>query len=183
MGKGNMKDLVPHDLPHMLFLGHLKEQIGDMDVRRDITVKDVEMLRQFLTPTIHTLPNLKPIVQPYMPLEPVNDKEKIKREEEQDYDIPLHDGVMQPLAPQIVYITPPDDDYATPATNPILDKQLNKFRKEFSDITRVAKKVNCNLVNDVKELSDIKKYDYASCRNYFTKLANHYTILVRQKGK
>ncbi|GJX51019.1 hypothetical protein Tco_0277864 [Tanacetum coccineum] len=111
----------------MLFLGHLKEQIGspyrnheivcmienpkevhkmkaqedegDMDVSSDITVKDVERLRQFLTHTIHTLPNLEPVVQPYMPLRPVNDKEKILKEEEQDYDIPLHDGVMQPLTP------------------------------------------------------------------------------------
>ncbi|GJT85021.1 hypothetical protein Tco_1066738 [Tanacetum coccineum] len=59
-----------------------------------------------------------------------------------------------------IHITPPDDDYVTPATNPILDKQLNEFKKKFSDITRVAKKANCNPVNDVKELSDIKKYDH-----------------------
>ncbi|GJR07310.1 reverse transcriptase domain-containing protein [Tanacetum coccineum] len=64
-----------------------QEDKGDMDVGWEITVKDVERLRQFLTPIIHT------------PLEPVHDKEKIKTEEEQDYDIPLHDGVMQPLTP------------------------------------------------------------------------------------
>ncbi|GJV09305.1 reverse transcriptase domain-containing protein [Tanacetum coccineum] len=98
-----------------------REDEGDMDVNWDITVKDVERLRQFLTPTIHTLPNPELAVQPYMPLGPVYDKENIIREEEQDYDIPLHDGVMQPLAPQIVHITPPDDDYVAPATNPILE--------------------------------------------------------------
>ncbi|GJW77388.1 hypothetical protein Tco_0139070 [Tanacetum coccineum] len=102
-----------------------------------------------------------------MSLGPVHDKEKIIREEKQDYDIPLHDGVMQPLAPQTVHITPPDDDYVVPATNPILDKQLNEFRKEFSDITRVAKKANCNPINDVKELSDIKTYD---CETFIRKL-------------
>ncbi|GJU49506.1 retrovirus-related pol polyprotein from transposon TNT 1-94 [Tanacetum coccineum] len=80
-------------------------------------------------------------VQPYMPLGPVHDKEKIVKEEEQDYDIPLHDGVVQPLTPHAVHITPPDDDYVAPATNPILDKQLNEFRKECSDITRVAEKL------------------------------------------
>ncbi|GJR38137.1 hypothetical protein Tco_1213821 [Tanacetum coccineum] len=37
---------------------------GDMDFGWDITSKDAEKLRQFLTPTIHTLPNLKPVVQP-----------------------------------------------------------------------------------------------------------------------
>ncbi|GJU88061.1 hypothetical protein Tco_1300484 [Tanacetum coccineum] len=149
MGKENIKEPVPRDLPPTPFLGHLKEQIsspyrtreticmiensrevykmkareddGDMDVGWDITVKDVERRRQFLTPTIHTLPNPEPIVQPYMPLRLVYDKEKIVREEEQDYDIPLQDGVMQPLAPQTVHITPPDDDYVAPATNPILD--------------------------------------------------------------
>ncbi|GJU49674.1 ribonuclease H-like domain-containing protein [Tanacetum coccineum] len=161
MGKENIKESVPRDLPPTPFLGHLKEQIGspyrtceticmienpgevhkmkdhedegDMDVVWDIIVKDVERLMQFLTPTVHTLPNRRPVVQPYMPLGPVYDKKKIIREEEQDYDIPLHDGVMQlvPLSCQTVYITPPDDDYVTPATNPILDKQLNEFRKEF----------------------------------------------------
>ncbi|GJX90819.1 hypothetical protein Tco_0344145 [Tanacetum coccineum] len=81
MGKENMKEPVPHDLSPTPFLGHLKEQMGspyrtrktvriignpkeihnvkaqedegDMDVGWDITSKDVERLRQFLTPTIH----------------------------------------------------------------------------------------------------------------------------------
>ncbi|GKA00384.1 hypothetical protein Tco_0672934 [Tanacetum coccineum] len=185
IGKENIKEPVPRDLSPTPFLGHLKEQIGspyrtretvcmienpgevhklkaqenegDMDVGWDITVEDVERLRQFLTPTIHTLPNLEPVVKLYMSLEPVHDKEKFIREEEQDYDIPLHDGVMQPLAPQTVHITPPDDDYVAPATSPTLDKQLNEFRKECSDITRVAEKVDGNPVKDIKELSDIIK--------------------------
>ncbi|GJT39665.1 hypothetical protein Tco_0939530 [Tanacetum coccineum] len=76
-----------------------QEDEGDMDVGWDITIEDVETLRQSLTPTIHTLPNLEPAVQPYMSLAPVHDKEEIVREEEQDYDIPLHDGIMQPLTP------------------------------------------------------------------------------------
>ncbi|GJR36795.1 hypothetical protein Tco_1212479 [Tanacetum coccineum] len=108
MGKENMKEPVPHDLPPKTFLGHLKEQIGrpyrareticmienpreilkikaqedegDMDVGWDITVKDVKRLRKFLTHTIHTLPNPKLVVKPYMPLGPVYDKEKIVRE-------------------------------------------------------------------------------------------------------
>nr|GFC70955.1 hypothetical protein [Tanacetum cinerariifolium] len=194
MGKENMKEPVPRDLPPMPLLGHLKEQIGspyktckticmienprevhklkvqedegDMHVGWDIKVKDVERLRQFITPTIYTLLNREPIVQPYMSLGLVHDKEKIIREEEQDYDIPLHDGV-QPSTPQIVHITPSDDDYVAPATNLILDKQLNKFRKEFTDITKVSKKANCNPVNDVKELSNIKTYD---CETFIQKL-------------
>ncbi|GKC06819.1 hypothetical protein Tco_0998429, partial [Tanacetum coccineum] len=125
MGKESMKKPVPRNLPPTPFLGHLKERIGspyrthetvcmienpgefhklkaledegDMDVGWDITVEDVERLRQFLTPIIHTLPNLEPVMQPYMSLGPVHTKEEIVREEEHDYDIPLYDGVMQPL--------------------------------------------------------------------------------------
>ncbi|GKG62532.1 hypothetical protein Tco_0634305 [Tanacetum coccineum] len=47
-----------------------QEDEGDMDVGWDITIKDVERLRKFLTPTIHK------------PLGPVHDKEKIVTEEE-----------------------------------------------------------------------------------------------------
>ncbi|GJY05702.1 hypothetical protein Tco_0371642 [Tanacetum coccineum] len=99
---------------------------GDMKDGWNITVKDVERLRQFLTATIHTLPNLEPVIQPYIPLVPVHDEKKVVREKEQDYD-----GVMQPLTPQTVHITPPNDDYVAPATNPILDKQLNEFGGSF----------------------------------------------------
>ncbi|GJZ66124.1 hypothetical protein Tco_0622820 [Tanacetum coccineum] len=179
MGKENMKELVPHDLSPTPFLGHLKEQMGrpyrtretvrmienleeihnakaweeegDIDVDWDISSKDVERLRQFLTPTIYTLPNLEPVVQPYIPLGPVHDKDKIVRENEQNYDIPLNDSVMKPLTPQTVHITPPDDDYVAPTTNPMCNKQLNKFKEEFSHITEVAKKEYDNPV--------IKTYD------------------------
>ncbi|GJR00917.1 hypothetical protein Tco_0523901 [Tanacetum coccineum] len=106
-------------------------------------------------------------MQPYISLGPVHDKKKIIRKEEHDYDIPLHDGVMQPLAPQTVHITPLDDDYVAPSTNPILDQQLNKFRSDFSNIVRFAKKANCNPVNDGKELFDIMKYD---CETFIRKL-------------
>ncbi|GKA68424.1 hypothetical protein Tco_0768341 [Tanacetum coccineum] len=145
MGKENMKEPVPRDLPPTPFIGHLKEQMGSpyrtrmirnpkeihnakaqedkrvMDVGWDITSQDVERLRQFLTPTIHTLPNLEPVV------------------------------VMQPLTPQTVHITQPDDDYVAPATNPMSNKQLNKFGEEFSNITKFAEKEFDNPV--------IKTYD------------------------
>ncbi|GJS29045.1 reverse transcriptase domain-containing protein [Tanacetum coccineum] len=129
----------------------------DTDVGWDITNKNAERLRQFLTPTKHTLPNLKPVVQPYIPLGPVHDKDKIVREEEQDYDINLNDSVIQPLTPQTVYITPPDDDYVAPATNTMSNKQLNKSDEEFSNITKVAE----------KEYDNPEIYD---CENFIRKL-------------
>ncbi|GJY31092.1 hypothetical protein Tco_0414587 [Tanacetum coccineum] len=197
MGKENMKEPVPRDLSPTPFLGHLKEQMGspyrtrktvrmignpkeihnakaqeeegDMDVGWDITSKDVERPRQFLTPIIHTLPNLKPVVQPYIPLGPVHDKDKIVREKEQYYDIPLNDSVMQPLTPQTVYITPPDDDYVAPATNPMSNKQLNKFEEGFSHITEVAEKEYDNPV--------IKTYD---CDTFIRKLLHQVSQSSRE---
>ncbi|GJZ74239.1 ribonuclease H-like domain-containing protein [Tanacetum coccineum] len=92
MGKENMKESVPLELPPMPFIGHLKEQIGDMDVSWDITNKDVERLRKFLTPTIHTVSNLEPVVQLYILLGPVQDMDKVVKEKKQDYDIPLNNN-------------------------------------------------------------------------------------------
>ncbi|GJT15780.1 hypothetical protein Tco_0874486 [Tanacetum coccineum] len=173
MGMENMKESVPHDLPPTRFLGHLKEQIGSpyrtretiymignpeeihnekaQEDKGDITSKDVERLRQFLTPTVHTLPNLEPVVPPCIPLGLVHNKDKIIREKEYDYDIPLNDSVMQPLTPHTIHITQPDDDYVTLATNPMSNKQSNKFKEEFSYIIEVAEKEYDNPV--------IKTYD------------------------
>ncbi|GJS96729.1 hypothetical protein Tco_0803697 [Tanacetum coccineum] len=164
MGKENMKERVPRDLPPMPFLGHVKEQIGS-PYRTCKTVCMIENPRE-----IHKMKAQEDEGDRDIGWDIIVKDEKIIMEEEQDYEISLNDGVMQPLAPQTVHITPPNDDYVAPATNPILDKQLNEFRKEFSDITRVAKKENCNPVNNVKELSDIKKYDCETFfGNYFTK--------------
>ncbi|GKA97134.1 hypothetical protein Tco_0825028 [Tanacetum coccineum] len=187
MGKENIKEPVPRDLSPTPFLGHLKEQMGspyktrktvrmmgspeeihnakaqedegDMDVGWDITSKDVERLRQFLTPSIHTLPNLEPVMQPYIPLGPVHDEDKIVREKEYDYDIPLNNSVMQPLTPQTVHIIPSNDDYVALATKPMFNKKLNIFKEEFSNITKVSKKEYDNPV--------IKTYD---CETFIQKL-------------
>ncbi|GJV08850.1 hypothetical protein Tco_1346506 [Tanacetum coccineum] len=93
-----------------------------------------------------------------MPLGLVCNKEKVVRDEEHDYDIPLQDYVMQPLTPQTVHIAPPDDDYVAPTTNPILNKLSNEFGEEFADNTRISEKIYSNLVNDLKEL--LKTYDF-----------------------
>ncbi|GJR19323.1 hypothetical protein Tco_0967850 [Tanacetum coccineum] len=115
MGEKDMKEPVPRNLPvvqpYKIHKKRAQEDEGDMDDGWDIMIKDVERLRQILTPTIHTLLNLEPIVQLYMPRGPVRD--------------------------ETVHITPPDDDYVAPPTNPIWDKHLNKFGKEYFDMTRV----------------------------------------------
>ncbi|GKB54269.1 integrase, catalytic region, zinc finger, CCHC-type containing protein [Tanacetum coccineum] len=164
MGKEYVKDPVPRNLPAQ-FLGNpyrtreticaigipeeIKEDEGDTNDSCDIMVEDVERLRKILTPPIHALPNFKPIVQPYTPLGLVYNKAKVVKEEEQDYDIPLHEHVMQPLTPQTVHITPPDDNYVASSTNPILNKHLKESGEEFVDNTRVSKKIDreCGIAN------------------------------------
>ncbi|GJS72781.1 hypothetical protein Tco_0705622 [Tanacetum coccineum] len=103
MGKNDMKEPVPRDLPiehpyvqptliprtfgqkvnlYKIYEAVCMIKIPEMTHKEktrvdngcDITVKDVERLRQLLTPTIHTLPNLEPVVQPYMPQSPFRDK-------------------------------------------------------------------------------------------------------------
>ncbi|GKB78074.1 hypothetical protein Tco_0944969 [Tanacetum coccineum] len=186
MGKENVKEPVPRDLPvvqtcappskflgspsrtyETIYMMGIPEEIhkvkaqedeGNTDGSWDITVKNVDRFRQILTPTIHTLSNLKPMVQSYVTQGPVHNKEKVVREKEQDYNIPLQDNIMQPLTPQTVHITPPDDNYVTPATNPILNK--NKFMEEFANNTGISEKIDRNHVNDLKEL--LKKYDFVT---------------------
>ncbi|GJS72431.1 hypothetical protein Tco_0705272 [Tanacetum coccineum] len=76
-----------------------QEDNRDIDDGWEITIKDVESLRHILTPTIHTLPNLEPVVQPYMLRGPARDEVKVVREEELEYDISLQNRMMQPLTP------------------------------------------------------------------------------------
>ncbi|GJR82818.1 hypothetical protein Tco_0153603 [Tanacetum coccineum] len=152
MGKESVKELVPHNLPPMPFLGHLKAHIGSPN----ITCKTVCMIEN--PGEVHKLKARedkgdRDVMQSDMLLGPIHDKEEIIRE--QDYDIPLQDGMMQPLTPQTVHIKPPNDDYVAPATSPTLDKQLNEFGMECTNITRIAEMADGNPVNDIKELSDI----------------------------
>nr|GEY22320.1 hypothetical protein [Tanacetum cinerariifolium] len=148
MGKENVKEPVPRDLP----------VVQTYVPPTKFLVKNVDRFRKILTPTIHILPNLKSMVQSYVTRGPVHDKEKVVREKEHDYDIPLQDHVMQTLTPQTVHITLPDDNYVVSATNPILNKHLNEFGEEFTNNTMVSEKIDSNHVNDLKEL--LKTYDF-----------------------
>ncbi|GJT19176.1 hypothetical protein Tco_0877882 [Tanacetum coccineum] len=132
MGKENVKEPVPHDLPVVQtyapptpFLGHLKGQIGS-PYRTHKIVYAIRIPKE-----IHKLK---------------------AQEDEGDMDVGWDITVED-----IVHITPPDDDYVAPATSPTLDMQLNEFGKECSDITKVAEMADGNPVKDIKELLDIIK--------------------------
>ncbi|GJX71932.1 RNA-directed DNA polymerase, eukaryota, reverse transcriptase zinc-binding domain protein [Tanacetum coccineum] len=89
---------------------------GNMDDIWDISVKDVGRLKQLLTPTIHTLPEPNPVVQPYVPLIPFPDEVKVVREEKPYNDIDsiyiqvpdVMDDVIQHLIPQTIHTTSPN---------------------------------------------------------------------------
>ncbi|GJZ20116.1 hypothetical protein Tco_0556706 [Tanacetum coccineum] len=154
IGKENMKEPVPHDLPPTPFLGHLKEQMG-------IPYRTLKTIRMNGNPKeIHNAKaqndegDMDVVVQPYIPLGPVHDMDKVVKEKEQDYDIPLNNNVRQPLTPQTVHITPSGDDYVAPATNPMSNKQLNKFEEEFSNITKGAEKEYDNPVIKTNDCED-----------------------------
>ncbi|GKB96594.1 hypothetical protein Tco_0982731 [Tanacetum coccineum] len=70
---------------------------------------------------------------------------------------------------RMVHITPPDDDYVASATNPMSNKQLNKFKEEFSNITKIAEKEYDNPV--------IKRYD---CETFIRKLLHQVSPSSRE---
>ncbi|GJT65146.1 hypothetical protein Tco_0581594 [Tanacetum coccineum] len=76
---------------------------------------------------------------------------------------------MQPLTPQTVHIAPSGDDYVAPATNPMSNKQLNKFEEEFSNITKGSEKEYDNPVIDT--------YD---CENFIWKLLHQVSQSSRE---
>ncbi|GJW98662.1 hypothetical protein Tco_0180470 [Tanacetum coccineum] len=154
MGKENMKESVPHDLPPTPFLGHLKEQIGSPYRTRE-TVHMIGNPEEIHNEKAHEdKGDMDVVVPPCIPLGLVHDKDKIVREKEQDYDIPLNDSVMQPLAPQMIHITQPDDDYVAPATNPMSNKQSNKFEEEFSHITEILRIKNPEEIHNEEAQED-----------------------------
>ncbi|GKC53879.1 hypothetical protein Tco_1076624 [Tanacetum coccineum] len=146
---GNMKEPVPRDLPPTPFLGHVKEQIGS-PYRTHKTIR--------MNGNPEEIHNAK-ARDDEGDMDVVHDMDKVAKEKKQDYDIPLNNYVMQPLTPQTVHITPSGDDYVAPATNPMSNMQLNKFKEEFSNITKGAEKEYDNPV--------IETYD---CENFIRKL-------------
>nr|GEU70603.1 hypothetical protein [Tanacetum cinerariifolium] len=119
----------------------------------DITIEDIERLRQLFTPSVHTLPEPDPVVQPCVPLLPSPDEVMAVRDEEPNNDsiyVPnVMDDLIQPLIPQVIHTTPPDKDYLAPATKSILDEILEEFRDEIVNVTVVDEEADCNPTKDI----------------------------------
>nr|GEW09860.1 uncharacterized mitochondrial protein AtMg00810-like [Tanacetum cinerariifolium] len=75
------------------------------------------------------------------------------------------DEEIQPLIPQPIHITPPNDDYVAPATKLILDELLEEFRDEIVNATMVDGEADSNPTRDIEELERLFVKDPQS---YFT---------------
>ncbi|GJV35136.1 hypothetical protein Tco_1407613 [Tanacetum coccineum] len=93
------------------------------------------MLRQLLTPSVHTLPKPDPVVPDVI------------------------DGVIQPSIPQVIYTTPLDKDYVAPVTKSILDELLEEFRDEILNVTMVDGEADYNPNKDIEELEKLLAKD------------------------
>ncbi|GKA58180.1 hypothetical protein Tco_0757368 [Tanacetum coccineum] len=62
------------------------------------------------------------------------------------------DKIVQPLIPEPIHTTPPNDDYVAPATKSILDELLEEFRDEILNVTMVDDEANFNPTKDFEEL-------------------------------
>ncbi|GJV36886.1 hypothetical protein Tco_1409363 [Tanacetum coccineum] len=85
------------------------------------------------------------------------------------------DKVIQPLIPQPIHTTPPNDDYVAPATKSILDELLEEFGDEILNVTMVDEEADFNPTKDIEELERILAKDPQS---HFTKIQVH-TIITK----
>ncbi|GKD74483.1 hypothetical protein Tco_1332765, partial [Tanacetum coccineum] len=79
----------------------------------------------------------------------VKDVERIRK----FFNVPNEiDKIVQPLIPEPIHTTPPNDDYVASATKLILDKLLEEFRDEILNVTMVEDEANFNPTKDLEEL-------------------------------
>ncbi|GJZ48355.1 hypothetical protein Tco_0602187, partial [Tanacetum coccineum] len=81
------------------------------------------------------------------------DLEDDQEEDGDDGDIfDIIDEIVQPLIPEPIHTTPPNDDYVAPATKLILDKLLEEFGDEILNVTMVDEEADFNPTKDLEEL-------------------------------
>ncbi|GKB88192.1 hypothetical protein Tco_0960464 [Tanacetum coccineum] len=67
-------------------------------------------------------------------------------------DVLEMDDLEQPLIPEPIHTTPPNDDYVAPATKSMLDELLEEFGDEILNLTMVDEEDNFNPTKDLEEL-------------------------------
>ncbi|GKB92128.1 hypothetical protein Tco_0964400 [Tanacetum coccineum] len=76
----------------------------------------------------------------------VEDVERIRK----CFNVP--NEIVQPLIPEPIHTTPPNDDYVAPVTKSILDELLEEFRNKILNVTMVDEEADFNPTNDLEEL-------------------------------
>ncbi|GKB94071.1 hypothetical protein Tco_0980208, partial [Tanacetum coccineum] len=69
------------------------------------------------------------------------------------------EDVIQPLIPKTLHTTPPNEDYAAPATESILDELLEEFGDKILNITMVDEGADFNPNKDIEELKKLLAND------------------------
>ncbi|GKC43448.1 hypothetical protein Tco_1061170 [Tanacetum coccineum] len=78
----------------------------------------------------------------------VEDVERIRK----FFNVPDEiDEIVQPLIPEPIHTTPPNDDYVAPATKSILDELLEEFGDEILNVTMVDDEADFNPTKDLEE--------------------------------
>ncbi|GJY09650.1 hypothetical protein Tco_0377835 [Tanacetum coccineum] len=93
-------------------------------------------------------------------------KADVDLEEDQEED----NEVIQPLIPQPIHTTPPNDDYVSPATPSILDELLEGFGDKIMNATMVDEEADSNPTRDIRELERLLAKDPHS---YFMEIQVH----------
>ncbi|GJV54010.1 hypothetical protein Tco_1449751 [Tanacetum coccineum] len=62
------------------------------------------------------------------------------------------DEIVQPVIPEPIHTTPPNDDYVAPATKSILDEPLEEFGDEILNVAIIDEEADFNPTKDLEEL-------------------------------
>ncbi|GJV18001.1 hypothetical protein Tco_1363324 [Tanacetum coccineum] len=62
------------------------------------------------------------------------------------------DEIVQPVIPEPIHTTPPNDDYVASATKSILDEPLEEFNDEILNVATIDEEADFNPTKDLEEL-------------------------------
>ncbi|GJW83666.1 hypothetical protein Tco_0156811, partial [Tanacetum coccineum] len=84
------------------------------------------------------------------------------------------DEIVQPVIPEPIHTTPPNDDYVAPTTKSILDKLLEEFGDEILNVATIDEEADFNPTKDLEELERLLAMKPQS---NFTKIQVHSVII------
>ncbi|GJY37214.1 hypothetical protein Tco_0422592 [Tanacetum coccineum] len=95
----------------------------------------------------------------------VEDVERIRK----FFNVP--DEIVQPLIPEPIHTTPPNDDYVAPATKSILDELLEEFGDEILNVATIYEEAD-----PTKDLKELERLLAMRPQSNFTEIQLTYTL-------